>query len=231
MTEDRSGRNRPRHGMDASGELAGSAPHAAATFDALRSYWQSRRDGGRLPLRTEIDPRAIAADLEYSFILERVAPGVARFRVAGMHLCDLMGMEVRAMPLSTLIAPESRPQFAEALEAVFATPAVLHAELTSPAGFGKPALTARLLLMPLRSGRGTVAHGLGCLMAGGIAGRTPRRFIPSSLCVEPCRPEVVTLSAPLTSSAPGFAEPAAAFVARLSPEARRSRFRVISSAD
>lgn len=231
MTEDRSGRNRPRPGAGAGEALTGGAHHAAPTFDALRAYWQSRREGSRLPSRTEIDPRAIGADLEYSFILERVAPGVARFRVAGMHLCDLMGMEVRAMPLSTLIAPESRPQFAKALEAVFATPAVLNAELTSPAGFGKPALTARLLLMPLRSGQGEVGHGLGCLVAEGIAGRTPRRFGPTALHIEPCLPEVVTLSAPHNLPAPGFAEPAAGFVARLSPEARRSRFRVISSVD
>ena len=56
-----------------------------------------------MPRRAEIDPRGIENALEYAFILERIAPGMARIRLAGIHLSDLMGMEVRGMPLTSFI--------------------------------------------------------------------------------------------------------------------------------
>lgn len=56
----------------------------------VMDYWESMRDGDALPRRADIDPRRIEGALPYAFILEEIAPGLARFRVAGWHLNDLM---------------------------------------------------------------------------------------------------------------------------------------------
>ena len=87
-------------------------------FPALReveAYWSGLRDGRAMPARADVDPRGIQSALEYAFILERIAPGVARFRVAGMHLNDLMGMEVRGMPLTAMFVPEGRKEISAAV--------------------------------------------------------------------------------------------------------------------
>ena len=65
----------------------------------LRSYWDSLRKGRAVPDRADVEPKGIRRALDYAFILERIAPGAARFRLAGRHLVDLMGMEVRGMPV------------------------------------------------------------------------------------------------------------------------------------
>ena len=61
----------------------------------LRDYWQSLRRGRAVPARADVEPHGISRALDYAFVLERIAPGAARFRLAGRHLIDLMGMEVR----------------------------------------------------------------------------------------------------------------------------------------
>ncbi|MCB2111761.1 MAG: PAS domain-containing protein, partial [Rhodobacteraceae bacterium] len=65
------------------------------SISVVRAYWEALRAGREVPYRSEIDPRGIESALEHTFVLERIAPRIARFRLAGVHLCDLMGMEVR----------------------------------------------------------------------------------------------------------------------------------------
>ncbi len=57
----------------------------------VEAYWEGLRQGRDVPMRSDIDPRGIEDALEYAFILERIAPGLARLRVAGSHLSDVMG--------------------------------------------------------------------------------------------------------------------------------------------
>ncbi len=143
----------------------------------LRAYWAGLcGPNGEPPFRRDIDPRGLAPALEQSFMVERVAPGVARFRIAGMHLADLMGMDVRGMPMLTLVEPTARAALSARVEAVFARPAILHMALEAERGFGRPALEARLLMLPLRAQDGGVRLALGCLCAAGEIGRSPRRF-------------------------------------------------------
>lgn len=142
----------------------------------LTDYWTELCEGGQVPLRAEIDPRRIDAVLAETFILQRIAPGLARFRVAGSHLADLMGMDVRGMPLSALIVPARRDAFADALNAVFTTPARLHLRLHSPGGLGRRGLTGRMVILPLRCDKGTISRAIGCLVTDGPPGRAPRRF-------------------------------------------------------
>ena len=54
----------------------------------MRAYWEGLRADRLVPQRAEVDPRGIERALEYAFILDRIAPGIGRFRLAGMHLTD-----------------------------------------------------------------------------------------------------------------------------------------------
>lgn len=147
-----------------------------AAIAQVEAYWEAVRGTRLLPKRSDIDPRGIERALEYAFILERIAPGVARLRIAGSHLSDLMGMEVRGMPLTSMFTPAARTSVSDLLEVVFQTPAISTLRLTSVEATGRPPLEARLILLPLKSDLGDVSRVLGCFVAKGDIGLAPRRF-------------------------------------------------------
>jgi hypothetical protein len=195
----------------------------------VEAYWEALRGARIMPYRSEIDPRGIEQALEYSFIVERIAPGIARLRIAGSHLTDLMGMEVRGMPLTAFIAPGSRRQVSDTLEEIFETPATCTINLHSEKGPGMPPLTARMVLMPLKSDLGDVSRLLGALVSVGEMGRSPRRFEVTGCALrpiltrdgaapiaprKPAAAQVPTLSKPRQPVRnPGFSDPAQAFEA------------------
>ncbi|MBB1491991.1 MULTISPECIES: PAS domain-containing protein [unclassified Paracoccus (in: a-proteobacteria)] len=202
----------------------------------LRAYWASLRHGRAVPSRADVTPQGLGGALEYAFILERVGPGGARFRLAGRHLVDLMGMEVRGMPLCALMHPGSRGRLSDVLEAVLQGPQIAEIELASPGSYGAPELTGRMLLLPLRSDLGDVTRVLGCLASEGEIGTAPRRF---DLMAERADPVIEGgRLLPPSPSAAGFAEPGASWTPAEprvhiheddTPEERRLRFRVISN--
>ena len=69
----------------------------------------------------------------------------------------------------------------DAFLARVAVPATATVELMSERRVGKPELTARMVLLPLKSDLGDVTRVLGCLVTKGETGRTPRRFAAQSL--------------------------------------------------
>ena len=142
----------------------------------VHAYWEALRNGRSVPMRSEVDPRGIERALENAFILERVAPGVARFRLAGTHLNELMGMDVRGMPLSAFFTPGVRDALGKVLDAMFGQPEIVDLTLSGERGIGKPLMEARLLMLPLKSDLGVVNRALGCLASIGPIGRAPRRF-------------------------------------------------------
>lgn len=171
----------------------------------VRAYWEALRRPGMVPARADINPRGLETALDQTFLLERIAPGLARFRLAGRLLHDLMGMEVRGLPISSLITPGFRETLAGALETVFEGPAVADIHLTARREIGRPPLTGRLLILPLRSDAGEVSRALGCLATEGAIGRTPRRF--DIAAVQTCYLD----GSPAQHArpvAPAFAEPA-----------------------
>ncbi len=187
----------------------------------VEAYWEALRGTRLMPNRSEIDPRGIEQALEYSFIVERIAPGIARLRIAGSHLNDLMGMEVRGMPLTAFMAPGSRRQVSDTLEEVFETPATCVMTLRSDKSAGMPPLDARMLLLPLKSDLGDVSRLLGALISVGDMGRSPRRFEVTNTIL---RPILSSESMPLPvrekpmrtpkappAKTPGFSEPQPAF--------------------
>jgi hypothetical protein len=156
-----------------------------AQLRVVEAYWHGLIDkDGRVPLRSAVDPRGMESALENAFLLERIAPGMAKIRVAGGHLSDIMGMQVTGMPLSTLIAAESRDRFSDAVKAMFADPAIVRLTLKAQEGFGRPAVTGQMILMPLRSDFGEVTRALGAFATDGRIGRAPRRFDIQSVDLE-----------------------------------------------
>jgi len=147
-----------------------------SALSQVESYWEALRGSRLVPKRSEIDPRGIEHALEYTFVLELIAIGMARFRIAGSHLCNIMGMEVRGMPLSSFITPSGRETLGTVLEDVFQSPSACELEMEAEVGRKKPAMEARMVLMPLRSDLGDVSRILGCFVAKGELGTQPRRF-------------------------------------------------------
>ncbi len=150
-----------------------------ASFPAIgqvEAYWEGLRNGRLMPARAEVDPRGIADSLEFAFILERIAPGLAKLRLAGMHLNDLMGMEVRGMPITALFNAEARSEMREVMLRVMDSPAMVRLRLAEPGGLTRGALEGQMLLLPLKDHTGKVTRALGALQTRGAIGRAPRRF-------------------------------------------------------
>jgi hypothetical protein len=72
----------------------------------MERYWGSLPRTRGVPMSKDVDPAKMEGLLEDSFILERVAPGVARIRVAGRDIAGLFGLEPRGLPLR----PRSYPR-------------------------------------------------------------------------------------------------------------------------
>ena len=199
------------------------------------AYWDALRNGRPLPLRSEIDPRGIERALENAFVLERIAPGMARFRLAGMHLNDLMGMEVRGMPLTAFFTPKAREEMTRVLEAVFSGPEIVELTLSAEPGIGKPAVEGKLLILPLRSDLGDVTRALGCFATIGAVGRAPRRFEITSVKttkirgVEPSAAALAAKPAAQSAQQGGFNEAPAAFAGAAPVPAKRPALRLVKS--
>jgi hypothetical protein len=148
----------------------------SSALEEVRAYWEALRENGRLPKRRDIDPRGLAGTLEQVFLIERIGFGHARFRLTGNLFHDIMGMDVRGMPLSTLFEPMARARLKPVLEDIFESATALHLGLEAERGIGRPALEGKMLILPLRTDSGEPQIALGVLDTQGVLGRTPRRF-------------------------------------------------------
>lgn len=142
----------------------------------LEAYWNTLSPDGRIPRRTDLDPARLGELIEDAMIVERVAPGVARIRVAGQRIAALVGSEPRGMPLSVLFEGADRGRLATQVEIAFKMPSVVELPLEGVRGLGRPALSGRLLLLPMRDEFDRVSRCLGALVADGRLGRSPRQF-------------------------------------------------------
>lgn len=145
-------------------------------LEELETYWRDLRGARRLPVRSDVDPSRIDAALPHAFLIEEVAPGVARLRVAGQRLNALLGMEARGMPLTTFFAHDARAVVAAQLRQVFGRPAIVELPVLSPRALGRPRLSGRLLLLPLGGEPDARRMALGALLVDGMIGTGPRRF-------------------------------------------------------
>jgi hypothetical protein len=143
------------------------------------AHWTSLRTRRALPKRTAIDPSALADALPHIFLAEYISPRVVRLRLCGHALEDMMGMDLRGMPLTALFTAWARDDVMAALEQVgrgARATLVLQAE----PGFGQPDMVAQLALMPLTDDEGRITHVMGVIERHGEIGRRPRRFSNTS---------------------------------------------------
>ena len=193
----------------------------------VEAYWEAARDGRDMPSRYEVDPRGMADALSVSFIAETLAPRVAKLRIAGSGLNDLLGMEVRGMPLTSFFSATGRPVVSRAIEHALSEPSVQTLYLSAETGIGKPKLEAKLLLLPLKTESGARTRLLGVLEPKGMIGRTPRRF---DVCrIGERRITAAAEPSQVTSQQNQFAENPATFVARGDISGARSHLRLVQS--
>ena len=147
-----------------------------SVLETLERYWHDLRGDNLIPSRADVDPSQIDAALPYSFIAERVAPGVARMRVVGQKVNALIGGEARGMPLSVLMTNDARPTLAAHLEVAFNKPAIVELPLFSAKSLTRQKLTGRMLIMPLAGVHGDPTRALGAILVDGVPGRSPRQF-------------------------------------------------------
>lgn len=157
-------------------------------FRLVEGYWSSLRENGALPKRSQVHPRALSDVLAHVFILERVALGVARFRVAGAQLMKLAGLDVRGMPISTFFHTTGRPGIATALEACFDRPAVIEATLIARSVKRGPDVQGQMILLPLRSDTGEVSRILGAVQMSGRLVSDAYRLTLGPYAVKPVFP-------------------------------------------
>ena len=150
--------------------------HADPILRNLEQYWQKLRHAKRLPARNDIAPHQIDHILPNAFILQRVAPGTARFRVAGQKLHELLKMDARGMPLTTLFLPEARTRVQELVESAFTGPAIVSIPLVSRGTLLRPQINATMLLLPMRDSADKTTRILGALVTDAQTGNRPRRF-------------------------------------------------------
>ena len=123
-----------------------------------------------------LDPKLLDAALPHAFVLRRVGPGTARFRVAGQRLHDLLRMDPRGMPFSAFFSDKSRETAMEMLEAAFTLPAIVAMPLTAPRGFGRKPMRATALMLPMRDADGDMTRMLGAIVTSGDIAKKVHQF-------------------------------------------------------
>lgn len=164
----------------------GLKPDAPRLAQVL-GYWQALRGAdGCLPRRSDFDPRGIADALEGTMLLERIALGQVRIRLAGTQLCDLIGMDLRGMPLSTLVTPESRAMLADRVEAVFDNPAIARLQVSGESGFLRAPLRGTLMILPMLGRSGLADRALATLALDRTSAQpSPRRLALTRAALSP----------------------------------------------
>lgn len=142
----------------------------------IEAYWDALRAGRTAPARAQVNPRGLSDVLSHCFVLERVAKHYASFRVYGRKVTELMGLELREMPVTAPFFAESREILEETLVQVFDRPAAARLSIESPGSFRRERIEGRLSLLPLRDDLGQTSRILGGISYHGDVGRSPRRL-------------------------------------------------------
>lgn len=151
------------------------APHEYPLVAKVCAHWASLRTRHALPARSALAPSELADALPHVFLAEFVTTRVARIRLCGHKVEEVMGMDLRGMPLTALFGPDAREDIMSALQIVGHGARATMA-LQAERGFGQPDMRAQLALMPLCDADGRITHVLGVLERHGQIGRRPRRF-------------------------------------------------------
>jgi hypothetical protein len=134
--------------------------HAASR--ELYAYWQELRGRRPAPERSEIEPGAIRQVLSDAFILALDHRAGYPFRLAGTRVCALFGRELKGHSFAALWDDESQQAIRDLLAILtdewVGTVAGASAQTRSGAS-----VELELLLLPLSSGRPSLARSIGVL--------------------------------------------------------------------
>ena len=142
----------------------------------VETHWEKMRKLGPVPAQLSLSPEPLDSALSHCFVLERVSTTIARFRVAGQALTQLMGMEARGMPLSALFTADGRAVLGPLIKSACESPEIVEIPLTASRGLGRTPMRGRLLMLPLKDGDGDVTKLFGCIVADALPGRRILRF-------------------------------------------------------
>ncbi|MEM6358088.1 MAG: PAS domain-containing protein [Pseudomonadota bacterium] len=179
----------------------------------LVRYWHGLRGARVCPMRAEVDPRRISAAIGNLFILEDLGRGNVRFRLAGSALVDAFWMELRGLPIQSIMAAEARQSMRELVAETLAEPGIGMARLkradATSGGLWEMAL------LPLRSDRGQIDRVLGALNpfepAEARPSDPPLVFSIDEMAITPVEGAVDDVFFASAGQRSGFAEAAVAF--------------------
>ena len=150
-----------RRGWGPSEVILPSLPDGHAFLRKVEAYWRGLCSVGLPPYRHDVDASRFAEALPHAFLLERIAPGVARLRTAGQALCTHLGSDAKGQTLSALMSADAQPRLKHWLDRCFDDAALVDIAVTARRGALRPPMAARLLLLPLRDAAGDVNRALG----------------------------------------------------------------------
>lgn len=128
----------------------------------LFSYWENLRGSRPAPDRADVEPRAIAALLGDTFILERDATGTLPYRLAGSRICAIFGREMKGASFLGHLRPDDLALVRRAIANVMEAPSGVLLSLTGTAATGRT-MALEALVLPLTH-RGRLGSRLiGCL--------------------------------------------------------------------
>ncbi|MEL6640042.1 MAG: PAS domain-containing protein [Pseudomonadota bacterium] len=142
----------------------------------VEAHWERLRSSDPVPGHTDVAGKVYDEMMAHCFVLERVAPTIARFRVAGANVTELMGMDARGMPLSVVFSAEGRDELAGIIQTVCDGPEVVEIPVTAAKGLRRAGLRGRVLLLPLRDRDGKVTRIFGAVVFDGSVGRNTVRL-------------------------------------------------------
>lgn len=121
--------------------------------------------GARLaPRRYEMEPAHIAALLAETLIIERLANGDCRIRVAGTGVCDNLGVNLRGQSFFALWSHEDQVVLRDNINTISEYGSAGFYTLTGTLTSDDPAAHFELLLLPLTHLEDRIDRMLGCLV-------------------------------------------------------------------
>lgn len=154
-----------------------------STIKTLRAHWDEICDSDLPPFRADISPRSMPDVLDTLFILEQVGPNDIRVRIAGLKICEMMGMEVRGQSPMTFFQDNARGRFGNVLSEVLGQPKVVTLGLDTVDKLGNTS-HVEMLLLPLRSDFGDISRVIGCVTVPDTGFTAPIRYYISSVNTE-----------------------------------------------
>lgn len=132
------------------------------TTQTVFSHFNRVRGGNSAPLRADIQPSELKSVLPDIFILEMDHGGSPVFRLAGTHVCAILGRELRGVNFNALWHGPHRHKMKLAAEAVLANQAPMVVKVRSIAD-EESAGDLEMLLLPLSSRPGVIDRLYGSL--------------------------------------------------------------------